>query len=152
MIKFVEGDLLTAKEDILIHQVNCQGVMKSGIAREIREQYPKSYIDYKDFCKKYTPPIERLGKVAISDCKTKIIGHLFGQFDYGYDGALYTNYEALKESMILLLEWAKTENRSIAIPHNIGCNRAGGEWEIVFNLIKEVFQDYGITIYKYNKN
>ena len=32
MIKVVNGSLLDATEDILCHQVNCQGVMGSGVA------------------------------------------------------------------------------------------------------------------------
>ena len=31
MLKVIDGDLLDAKEDIIGHQVNCQGVMGSGV-------------------------------------------------------------------------------------------------------------------------
>lgn len=42
-IKFIEGNLLDSTTDIICHQVNCQGKMSSGVAKAIREKYPKVY-------------------------------------------------------------------------------------------------------------
>ncbi|WP_411668007.1 hypothetical protein [Bacillus subtilis] len=39
MIKIIQGDLLEAKENIIAHQVNCKGVMGSGIALQIKKKY-----------------------------------------------------------------------------------------------------------------
>lgn len=47
-IQIVNGDLLEANEDILGHQVNCQGVMGSGIAKILRDRYPNLYPEYKN--------------------------------------------------------------------------------------------------------
>lgn len=54
-IQIVNGDLLEASEDILGHQVNCQGVMGSGIAKILRDRYPNLYPEYKKYCDQYTP-------------------------------------------------------------------------------------------------
>ena len=43
---------------------------------------------------------------------------------------------------------------SIAIPYGIGCGLAGGDWEIVSNIIDDVTNSYNYTnytIYKLNK-
>ena len=38
--------------NIICHQVNCQGVMGSGIAKQVREKYPNVYNSYKKACDK----------------------------------------------------------------------------------------------------
>ena len=40
MVNYVKGNLLESDCDYICHQVNCQGVMNSGIARQIREKWP----------------------------------------------------------------------------------------------------------------
>ena len=46
MIKFFNGDLLKSGCDIICHQVNEYGVMGAGIAKQIKEKYPKAFDDY----------------------------------------------------------------------------------------------------------
>lgn len=41
MIKIIQGDLLEAKENIIAHQVNCKGVMGSGVAKQIKQNIIK---------------------------------------------------------------------------------------------------------------
>jgi O-acetyl-ADP-ribose deacetylase (regulator of RNase III) len=50
MVNIVDGDILNAKENIICHQVNCQGVMGSGLAKQIKNKYPNVYAKYKKFC------------------------------------------------------------------------------------------------------
>lgn len=50
MIKIVKGDILQASEDIIGHQVNCQGVMGAGLAKQIRNKYPHVYDEYRKLC------------------------------------------------------------------------------------------------------
>jgi ADP-ribose 1''-phosphate phosphatase len=53
------------KGSIIIHAVNAQGVWGSGIAKEFKERYPKSYEHYNYFCKNYTA----LGRGTFSNFK-----------------------------------------------------------------------------------
>ena len=46
MITYKNGNLLESGCDIICHQVNCQKVMGSGIAKQIREKWPIVYYDY----------------------------------------------------------------------------------------------------------
>ena len=45
MVTHIDGDLLeiqkTMNLDVICHQVNCQGKMASGIAKQIRDTYPQ---------------------------------------------------------------------------------------------------------------
>lgn len=49
-VKVIDGDLLTTNANYICHQVNCQGRMGSGVARQIREKYPTVYQWYKVRC------------------------------------------------------------------------------------------------------
>ena len=48
-VKYYNGDLLESGCDYICHQVNCQGVMGSGIAKSIREKWPVVFEKYKVF-------------------------------------------------------------------------------------------------------
>ena len=45
MITYKNGDLLESNCNFICHQVNCQGVMGSGIAKQIRNLFPFVYED-----------------------------------------------------------------------------------------------------------
>ena len=42
--------------------------------------------------------------------------------------------------------FAKSKNLTIAIP-KIGAGLAGGDWDTIEGILKEIFTDYDITIY-----
>ena len=43
-------------------------------------------------------------------------------------------------------------NKTIAMPYLIGCGLAGGDWNIVYNIIEKTLgEDYEVYLYKYNK-
>ena len=52
MIHHVKGNLLDSNCDYICHQVNCQGVMNSGVAKQIREKWPEVYESYVNFYNK----------------------------------------------------------------------------------------------------
>lgn len=149
MIKMVDDNILQATEDIIAHQVNSMGVMGSGIAKQIKEKYPEVFDQYRKFFinNKFTA----LGKCQIVKTEdNKYIANLFGQYNYGRDKQ-YTDYKALEEALFSLKVGAKDHNLSVAIPFNIGCGLAGGNWETVYKIIEEVFHDYDVTLYKFNQ-
>lgn len=150
MIKIVEDNILNSNEDIICHQVNCQGVMGSGLAKQIRNKYAKVFEEYQKYVvnNKFTA----LGTCQIIDvARGKYIANLFGQYNYGRDKQ-YTDYDALRESLFSLKVSCKDNNKSIAIPYNLGCGLAGGDWNIVYKIIEDVFKDYKVTIYKLTEN
>jgi len=148
-IKIVVGDLLEAEENILVHQTNCQGVMGSGIAVQIKEKYPIAYEEYVQLCSNYYNDKERLlGKAHVVSDGGKYVANVFGQLSYGRDSIRYTNYHALEEGLKKIAGMAKGEGLSVAIPYAIGCGLGGGRWGIVYKIIEKIFEDCEVTIYK----
>ncbi|UNK20688.1 macro domain-containing protein [Paenibacillus sp. N3/727] len=147
MIKIVEGSLLDAAEDIMAHQVNCQGVMGSGIAKSLRASYSDLFPSYKQFCNNVAPH-DLLGKCHMVKTGLKYVANLFGQLNYGRQKVIYTDYEALQKALVSLKNEAQEKGLSVALPYNIGCGLANGDWDIVYKIIEDVFSDYDVTIYK----
>lgn len=163
MIKHIKCDIFESGADVILHQVNCQGVMGSGIAKQVKEKYPKVYESYKNRCDFYSPKA-LLGSAQFVgthiEYNTPFAGifNLFGQEKFGYDGKCYTDYIALykcfekvKDSLKSLLT-PKRGKYIVAIPYLLGCCRAGGDWNIVYKMIEEVFSDntYDVLICEYN--
>lgn len=151
MIKHIKCDIFESGADIICHQVNCQGVMGSGVAKQVREKYPEVYKQYKILCDyvKNNPKKKLLGaRQFIKIAENKYIINLFAQENYGYDGKCYTDYDALRKS----LEDTKAffKDSVIAFPYLMGCHRGGGDWNIVYKMIEEIFGDCEVLICEYN--
>ena len=147
MIKHIKCDIFKSGADLICHQVNCQGVMGSGIAKQVREKYPNVYKEYKRMCDIYSPKA-LLGVAKFvgtrGDYDTQFLGifNLFGQEKFGYDGKCYTDYNALYKCFEKVKESIPTDKKYIiAIPYLMGCHRGGGDWYIVYKMIEEVFSD-----------
>ena len=50
MIRVIDGDLFTTDARFIVHQVNCKGVMGSGVAKQVRNKYPHVFVEYKKAC------------------------------------------------------------------------------------------------------
>lgn len=147
MARIVKGNLLNAIEDIIGHQVNCQGVMGSGVAKGIKDKWRAAYNGYCNYCHDKNP-YELLGDSLIIDVGSKYVAHLFGQLNYGRVKERYTDYDALRNALHSLKEVAKRSDLSIALPYGIGCGLANGEWSTVYQIIDDVFSDYEVALYK----
>jgi len=146
MIEIVKGNILKAKEDVICHQVNCQGVMGGGLAYQIKNKYPNVFAEYKNFCKS---ELCLLGSCHLVECPDgKMIANLFGQDNFG--SGLQTQYEHLFSSFMNLKNKIQCRHLSLAIPYKIGCGLGGGDWDLVLKIIGNVFEyyQYGIKIYK----
>jgi len=156
MIKVINGNILNASENIICQQVNCKKVMGSGLAKQIRTKYPEVYQSYKKFCESEKELLGEVNSVVVQDKatnRTYIILNIFGQDGYGRDKQ-YTDYNALKRAFKRIYDNLNISGMpfygmSIAIPYNFGCGLAGGNWNIVYKIIEEIFQDYDVTIYKF---
>lgn len=152
MLKIVDGDIFESDADIIAHQVNCQGVMGSGVAKQVREKFPYVYEYYKSACSE--PHANLLGECMMVPTDPLLceqwIANLFGQDKFGYDGKCYTDYGKLREALRSLNRFAKGgKPTSVAIPYLMGCHRGGGDWEIVSKMIEEELTDCDVTLYRY---
>lgn len=157
-MEIIAGNILNATEDIIIHQVNCKGVMGSGLAKQIKEKWPIVFKKYKELCDDLSlvllgeiqfVTIEDIDKPKTTE-KNKIIANVFGQFNYG-NKEKHTDYEALKSAFNDLRDYALEHNYSIAIPYKIGCGLGGGDWDIVSEIICEELTDIKYKIYSIEK-
>lgn len=146
MIRVVNGDLLEADSPFICHQVNCQGVMGSGVAKAIRDKYPEVYTQYKRFCRRYKGDL--LGRVQYASTATgKIVVNLFAQEKFGYDGKCYTDYDALRKCLEELRDNIATSTE-IAFPYLMGCHRGGGDWNIVYAMLEDIFAAHNVVLYR----
>ena len=158
MVKHIKCDIFESGADVILHQVNCQGVMSSGIAKQVREKYPKVYEEYTKLCHEHHKNTQALlGRVQYvstwGDGKGNFGGivNLFAQDKFGYDGKCYTDYHALRKC----LEEVKRhiyDGKSVAIPYLMGCHRGGGDWNVVYKMIEDIFGDSNanVLICEYN--
>lgn len=154
MVNYVKGNLLDSDCDYICHQVNCQGVMGSGIARQIRERWPEVYEHYRNTWYIETlrnKTYQLLGMVDIApirDTKQKVV-NMFCQDRCGYDGVRYTSYDAFATALYNM-SYRIDKGAVIGFPKNIGCGLGGGNWNVISALIEEFLgNDYEVYIYEY---
>lgn len=149
MIKTIEGDILQIDRGIIVHGCNAQKVMGSGIALQIKEQFPSVYMAYLQM------PMMQLGQ--ISWCyitNNKIFVNLISQNLYGRDKSTrYVNYEAIAEGFERITErFSHLLQLPICFPA-IGAGLGGGDWEIIKTIIDRTVPDeYEKELYVLPKN
>lgn len=147
-----EGNVFDSDAMIICHQVNCQGVMGSGVAKEVRERYPVAYEHYKKLCDKYKEHTDALlGDAQIvpaDDAFSRYIANCFGQDKYGYDGAQYTSVDALKIAFANVADVARKTHLKVAMPYKIGCCRGGANWNEVKKIIDVTFQGVDVELWR----
>lgn len=144
LVPVINKDIFLCKEEIIAHQTNCKGVMGTGIALLIKNKYPEVFNAYKYYCSSEEP----FGTCQIVKTKTdKYIANCFGQYAYGRS-CRQTDYDKVRTAFTELKTFAKENNLNVAIPYKMGCQNAGGDWNIVEKIIAEVFTDYPVVVYK----
>lgn len=153
MIHVIEQNILTVTKGAIVHQVNCRGAMGSGIAAQIRTQFPHVYKEYAELCesvekaKRYS----LLGKIQIVQAEPGkndlVFVNLFGQLSTSREQR-ETDYHALHQGLIRVVQHVP---HLIYLPFNIGCGFGGGDWNIVHQMIDDVFTDANrdVTLCRY---
>ena len=143
------GNILTPVDPInkviVCHQVNCQGAMGAGLAKQIRTKHPGVYEVYKEKC---DAGLAKIGDVQLVSCLSDggyIIANIFGQNRYGRDKR-YTDYDGLREAFSCLADCFP--NATFRFPYKFGCGLAGGDWNVVLKIIKESFKDCKVEIWR----
>jgi O-acetyl-ADP-ribose deacetylase (regulator of RNase III) len=143
-MKIVNGNLVTGvTKGVIMHQVNCQGVMASGIAKELRAKYPIVWERYEERCKLFSDH-ELLGLVQVLKVTPDLyVANLFGQRYYGREKRRYTSYDALDEALATLAWQLQGLSLTSADCHHplIGCGLGGADWQVVSALISRYLPD-----------
>ena len=118
-----------------------------GLARQLADRYPKLEEKYRKYCEKHEYKyIELKGNVFFYNTnENKFIANIFSQVE-NFD----TDYMAMAIALTDIKAKARERNMSIAIPYGIGCGIANGEWDKVYQIIKDIFENSTIkcTLYK----
>lgn len=115
--------------------------MASGVAKAIYEKYPKVKSLFHKFSDTLTTN-DRLGKLQKIKVSEEIsVFNSFTQLYYGNSkitGEVYTSMDLLVSNIKKALELSENENRKLYIPKLIGCDLAGGDWNELWNGIKDL--------------
>ena len=153
-IKNIKGNLLDFPEGctIIAHCANCQNTFGSGIARQIKEEYPLAYEADTEAAKNKS---NQLGQFSIATLNNgKKIVNIYGQNLYNTKGSEYTrmvDYEAIYLAMeelhrLMMAAHDKGRIHTLGIPKLMGCARAGGSWRIISAMLEEIFLDSPIKL------
>lgn len=133
-MRTVHGDILKVDHGIICHQVNCRYTMGAGLAAQIRRKYPRHYGDY-------ISRIPHLGGLYITQINSDLyVVGIYGQDGYGRDKQ-YTQYPALEKGLAAVAKLGKEYNLPVYLPYGIGCGLAGGDWNIVSEIIDKTIPD-----------
>lgn len=150
MIHHIQGDLLKSDCDVICHQANCQQIFGGGIAAQIRVKLPGAY--QADLDDKRTPS-EKLGSYSYTTSNInqfKVVFNLYGQLKISSFTRM-TNYEALQSAMrsMLIKLGSSAKQLKIGMPYMVGCALGGGDWNIVYKIIEDVFNEFEVDCYLY---
>lgn len=149
MIHVINGDLLESDCTVIGHQCNCFSRMDRGIAKQIKEKYPKAYqadVDY------ILPPYRRLGQYSYTHYPEKplLIFNLYGQLYY--DENQQTDYEALHFALDGMNEFLKINSSifpiKIGFPYGMGAGLVGRDWNKIYEMIDKIFVDFDVYFYR----
>ena len=159
-IRNINGNLTDSTATFIAHCVNCQGKMNSGVARAIRNKWPKVFEKYRAYWEKHLHPMygktfdtsKFLGTVlpvVVNEKQTVL--NVFGQNFYGYDGKQYVDYSAIRTAFSKIAkhlnEYTENdENISLAIPYKMCCGLAGGNWSTIYDIIVDELGDISFTL------
>lgn len=143
-IQYVDGDLFSTEIEHILHGCNAQGVMGSGVAKIIKEQF---FDAYKFYAEQYDEHGLKLGDVQFVPANGKVIVNAVTQDNFGRDGKRYVSYDAVAAAM-------KTANRvlklsgytQLAMP-KIGAGLGGGDWDTIARIIEQEMVDVEPVVY-----
>lgn len=133
MLKHAKGNLIDMAEagdfDVIVHGCNCQNVMGSGIAKEIRERYPQAFeVDrayHHAICTDFDGQVvQKLGNYSVSYLNDDVaIINAYTQLNFLPRGVDHFEYDSFK--LILRKLASSYRGKRFGFPQ-IGQGLAGG--------------------------
>jgi O-acetyl-ADP-ribose deacetylase (regulator of RNase III) len=154
-MKVSVGNILSVTEGIIIQQVNAQGVMGSGIAKAIRDKWPKVWDEYTVFAGlAYRQPelgARLMGRVLLTEVApallvASVVGQQFFRRPGDPEGRRYTSYDALDEAFTYLANALQFLPVSLHFPL-IGSDRGGGNWPTVKSIIEHRLDRFDLNLW-----
>ena len=149
MLTIKKGNLFehATRDCIIAHGCNAQGVMGSGVAKEIKQRFPEAYQVYQLQNKKGAM---KLGTVTIATCANNIVvANCITQEFYGRDPRrVYVDYDAVTECMLQLdvLPTLLKFDYPLHIPF-IGGGLANGNRDILLEIFEKELANVEATLW-----
>ncbi|MGY3581855.1 O-acetyl-ADP-ribose deacetylase (regulator of RNase III) [Bradyrhizobium sp. USDA 4341] len=143
-IRYVVGNLLEAREDVIVHGVNAIGRFGAGVAGAMATIWPGAKDSY---LAAHASGRVKLGRVIWADVGDRVIGHAVTQPTIGRTG-LHVSREALVACMGEVGSASEqgipgtrltSGFQSVAMPR-IGAGLGGGDWRQLEGAIEETFE------------
>ncbi len=150
-VREVRSDITEETSGLILHGVNCKGVMNFGIAKAIRTKWPEVYTRFN----KNGSGVKLLGTldiVTINAIDKLFIGNGYTQLNYGYDGQQYASITAIETVIQRAFNWIRSYNELIDIFNDgelntnlilksskLGCSLGGLDWG---TQVKPIFEKY----------
>jgi hypothetical protein len=165
MLTYKNGDLFTQYDlnplpvKIIPHCCNDIGVWGAGFVVPLGKSFPKAKQDYQEYVEAMNKaPIddELLGEVVYTKIPPKvIIANMIGQKGVGRQNGPPIRYWAIVKCMESVRKTAKIiQERGAKVEiHSpkFGSDLAGGRWELIEELINEIWSELNVTVYIYDK-
>jgi O-acetyl-ADP-ribose deacetylase (regulator of RNase III) len=157
-VKEVNGDLIEmAKKgefDVIIHGCNCFNKMKAGVAKSISESFPE--VTMADACTGVGDP-RKLGTFSFIELGSElIILNAYTQFRYWHiagesDLTPLVEYGAVRSVFKEVKKRYGGSDLRFGIP-KIGAGLAGGNWDIIKDIIDSEMKGEDLTVVIFDTN
>jgi O-acetyl-ADP-ribose deacetylase (regulator of RNase III) len=158
-IQYKTGDALKGPEAYTCHGCNSRGVMGSGIALQVKTDYPEAFNDYRvafDNRADKAGGLE-LGRTIWVTCRDgRTIINAITQADFGRDkSVVYASYDGIRQAIRNINDRAKMIKRdggkidAVAFP-TIGAGLANGSWKTISAIIEEEATEFQPVVYLFD--
>lgn len=137
-MEIIKGDVFDSflyPSSMVVHGCNAKGVMGSGVARVVRNNFPAAYYEY---VRHHEEHGLKLGEVInVEVLPRRFIANAITQESFGSDGRRYVSYHAIRVAFGIIRKFAIDNNIETINYPLIGAGLGGGNWDEIAPIINE---------------
>lgn len=138
MIQINHSSIVNAAGGVILHGVNCMGVMGAGVALDIKQKWPESFEQYKKVCDKAGSFDDLMGTIDVFRKDDLIIVSCFTQKRYGKTA--FASYDAIESCLNHVVSRVLLTGHEVHFPA-IGCGHGKLNWRVVEQIIENCIPD-----------
>lgn len=125
MIEYHNGDILNSHATVIGHGVNLKGAMGAGIAKQIKQNYPNVYLQYRQACRTNELIPGGCLLVQTQNSPPRYIANIASQIELGANAKIEYLFVGLQQAYEQMIALNLT---SLALPQ-IGAGIGGLDWD-----------------------
>ena len=126
-------DAFLYPNSVVVHGCNAQGVMGSGVAKVVRNDFPAAYYEYIRHHEEFGLLLGSIIPVPI--LPNRWIVNAITQEFYGRDGKRYVDYKAVGRAFRAVKVFAEDNGVETVNYPMIGAGLGGGDWDTIAQII-----------------